>query len=58
MAQVFEGKNIDGQCCDNKPGRMVTFDNGDGTEETLLVCDEHFQEECFSRCAKVVVVLK
>lgn len=58
MAQALEPKEVEGTCCDKPTTRMVTYDCGDNSEQTLLVCDDHWQDECFSRFAKVVVVLK
>jgi hypothetical protein len=37
------------RCCQNHPSSIVTYDNGDGSTETLLVCDQHLEEEAFRR---------
>jgi hypothetical protein len=55
----FGDKDIDGECPDKNPKtKMVTYDCGEGSEQTLLICDAHFQDECFSRFAKHIVELK
>lgn len=56
MAQELE--NLKGSCCKNKSTRIVTFDCGNNDFETYLVCDIHYQDEGWSRCATKVVELR
>lgn len=45
-------------CCRNKPKYAVIYNTTSGfKEESYLVCEEHFREDCFSRGIKKMVKL-
>lgn len=45
------------QCCENNPDFEITYDCGTDPDQTLLVCKEHYKDECWNRFSIQVKVL-
>ena len=58
MAQSLAPQDVEGSCCKEQSTRLVTFDCGEGSTQTFLVCDTHYEEEAWNRFAIKVVELR
>lgn len=46
------------KCCDSIPSYKITYSCGPEPDQTLLVCEKHYNEEPFQRCIKKIDELK
>ena len=45
------------QCCEDEPSFEITYDCGSDPNQTILVCKDHYKNECWNRFAIQVKVL-